>query len=73
MRRLALILSLFLLYQVEAFAQVELTAVSPPKQASPGEFVTHVFSIKNHGSPDRFLLSLALSTGLEPISPPTAV
>jgi hypothetical protein len=73
MRRLALILSLFLLYQAEAFAQVELTAVSPPKQASPGEFVTHVFSIKNHGSPDRFLLSLALSTGLEPISPPTAV
>ncbi len=73
MRRLILILSLFLLYQAAAFAQVELEAVSPPKQALPGEFVTHVFSIRNRGAADRFLLELSPSPGLEPVSPPTAV
>ncbi|MGQ9733826.1 MAG: SdrD B-like domain-containing protein [Candidatus Bipolaricaulia bacterium] len=73
MRRLTLILSLFLLYQAAAFAQVELEAISPPKQASPGEFVTHVFSIVNRGAPDRFLLELTPSPGLEPVSPPRTV
>lgn len=59
---------------VSAAAQVEVSAVSDPSTAAPGDFITTVFEVRNEGgSPETFDLELDLPSGLTPLAPPRSV
>ncbi|HIC95001.1 TPA: hypothetical protein EYP12_00030, partial [Candidatus Bipolaricaulota bacterium] len=54
-------------------AQVELETLSPPKAGAPGDFVTHVFALRNLGPKETFRFGLELPPGLSPVSLPSPV
>ena len=54
-------------------AQVELETLSPPKTGAPGDFVTHVFGVRNLGARETFHFELELPPGLSPVSLPPPV
>ncbi len=54
-------------------AQVELETLSPPKTGAPGDFVTHVFALRNLGARETFHFELELPPGLSLVSVPAPV
>ncbi len=71
---LLLALGICLLGAVSATAQVEVSAVSEPQTAAPGDFVTTVFEVVNRGNATAtFDLELDLPPGWTPLAPPRSV
>ncbi|MDD4903946.1 MAG: PKD domain-containing protein [Candidatus Bipolaricaulis sp.] len=73
-RALAVVVAIAVCVSVDVLAGVSLAALSAAKEARPGEFATHAFSLVNTGvAPDTFVLTVGLPPGWSALGIPEVV